>query len=338
MLGIKVSVVDWEAAKASLMDIRRKVFIEEQHVPEDLEWDDIDAACLHILAQAGDRPIGCARLIQPDASPAASATAPLAASPPTATTIPSSTVANTPAKLGRMAVLAEYRGLGVGKTLMECAEKEAISRKFPAIQLSAQCHAYGFYVRQGYSAFSKPYDDASIPHVDMLKPLDSHNHTNTSVQWYELGRDDAVIQSSSLLEAKGYLDLFLSQTERALVLCMKHLDHPLSQYTSLLDKVKSLSKNKRYFKMYILLNHGLQPGNHPLLELRDRLPSFIEIRTAKTSIPNHWVFDGLGWLSFEDHDIRCCYGDRARVHRFMEKFKYWWDHATPCKEGQELHL
>ncbi len=322
MLGIQVTLVDWCHKQDALKEIRHKVFVEEQRVPESLEWDGLDDQCLHLLATAGERAIGCARLIPPSNS-------------------------DGPAKIGRMAVRHDYRGFGVGRMLMEAAEKEALKRKFSAIQLSAQCHAYGFYSSLGYKAFSKPYDDAAIPHVDMVKPLKAPLKSQSSepllndsdaVEWYELGRDDAGIQTQSLFEAKGYVDLFLSQTERALVLCFKNLDHPLSRYTALHEKIKSLAKNKRYFKVYILLSHGLRPSHHPLVELQERLPSFVDIRIAKTSVPNHWVFDGLGWLDFEGHDVRCCFGDRARVHTFMEKFKSWWDHATPCAEGRELHL
>ncbi len=132
---------DWQIHREMLSAIRRKVFIEEQGVPEALEWDDEDPTATHLLAisLAGD-PVGCARML-PDG------------------------------RLGRMAVLPQYRGCGVGQALLESAIEWFREQCFESIRLSAQIHAVGFYEQAGFMAFGAVYDDAGIPHRDMVLKL-----------------------------------------------------------------------------------------------------------------------------------------------------------------------
>lgn len=309
MLGIKVTRVDWATHKEDLRAIREEVFIKEQGVPKELEWDDKDEHCIHLLARAGDDYIGCARLLtdHPDT-----------------------------AKIGRMAVLANFRSMGIGKVLIEQAEKVAKSESFTHIELSAQCQAFGFYSRLGYLAFSEPYNDADIPHIDMRKTLSLPSELAV-LDMYQMGKDDSLHRGSTLLQSQGYLDVFLSQTERALIFSLKDLHHPLSRYEPMLDKIKQLAKSKRYFKAYILINNGIEyDDSHPLLELHKRLPSAVEVRQSNSTIPSHWVFDGFGWLDYDENGSRANYADRVRIRQFMEKFKSWWTHADLISEDKAL--
>lgn len=136
-----VVAADWLRARAPLEYIRRKVFIEEQGVPETMEWDADDAASLHFLAlvSAGS-PIACARLL-PDGH------------------------------IGRMAVLPAWRRRGVGRALLDAAIGAARARGDATVRLSAQAHAVGFYVRAGFVAEGGAYEEAGIPHVAMLRRL-----------------------------------------------------------------------------------------------------------------------------------------------------------------------
>ncbi|WP_306388775.1 GNAT family N-acetyltransferase [Methylophilus aquaticus] len=120
--------------------IRKIVFIVEQHVPDLLEWDVADVKAIHLLVRADARPVACARVL-PDGH------------------------------IGRMAVLKEWRGRGVGAALLQYAVN--ICRELPVAQaqLSAQSHAIGFYARAGFIVCSSPYLDANIPHVDMVLKL-----------------------------------------------------------------------------------------------------------------------------------------------------------------------
>lgn len=124
--------------------IRRTVFIEEQNVPEALEMDDLDAAAIHLLAVEGGRPVGTARLL----------------------------IDGETGKIGRVAVLAERRGTGLGAALILAALDElGAIPGLTTVKLGAQLHALGFYEKLGFTTCGPVYDDAGIPHRDMTRPL-----------------------------------------------------------------------------------------------------------------------------------------------------------------------
>lgn len=137
MPEFRIVISDWSSDRQRLSRIRRAVFIDEQGVPEELEWDDDDAGAIHLLAvDADDTPIGCARLL-PDGH------------------------------IGRMAVLQSWRGKGVGRALLQKALELARAQGHVIVRLSAQTHASGFYRRHGFIAEGEEYLEAGIPHLAM---------------------------------------------------------------------------------------------------------------------------------------------------------------------------
>jgi len=129
---------------ATCQALRRVVFIEEQGVSEADEVDGLDERAIHLLATLDGAPVGCARLL----------------------------VQGETGKVGRVCVLAQARGTGLGAALMRAAVEEF--RKLPGVtqvKLGAQTHALGFYERLGFAAFGPEYMDAGIPHRDMVLPL-----------------------------------------------------------------------------------------------------------------------------------------------------------------------
>lgn len=137
-LSFAVALVRWVDEHESLQFVRRRVFIEEQHVPEAEEWDAIDALCLHALARdtARLKPLGTARLL-PDGH------------------------------IGRVAVLKEHRGLGIGAALMRAMIDAGRAQGHTTLKLSAQAHALAFYERFGFVAHGEIFLDAGIPHRAM---------------------------------------------------------------------------------------------------------------------------------------------------------------------------
>ena len=134
-----VKAVDWDSARESLRAVRRKVFVEEQHVPEELEWDEEDARSRHVLAVAADgTPIGTGRLL-PDGH------------------------------IGRMAVLIAWRNRGVGSALMNLLLRMAGESGHSVVRLHAQTHAAGFYAKHGFEADGVEFMEAGIPHVLMMR-------------------------------------------------------------------------------------------------------------------------------------------------------------------------
>ncbi|TNG02461.1 MAG: GNAT family N-acetyltransferase [Gammaproteobacteria bacterium] len=123
--------------------IRHKVFIMEQHVPNELEWDGMDDTARHTIAIThDDHVIGCARLLSTG-------------------------------QIGRMAVLPAYRNMGVGTELLSEMEKEAIQRGMRSVFLHAQTSALPFYIRHGYDEEGEIFYEADIPHKLMRKQLET---------------------------------------------------------------------------------------------------------------------------------------------------------------------
>lgn len=135
--NIVIKQTSWRSDKQALTSIRRLVFIEEQKVPVDLEWDEKDTQAIHWLAfNEMNQPIGCARLVNHH--------------------------------IGRMAVLSAWRGKGVGQALLKAAVAQCQLAGEKQVTLSAQTHAISFYEQHGFNVVSDPYLDANIWHVDMV--------------------------------------------------------------------------------------------------------------------------------------------------------------------------
>jgi predicted GNAT family N-acyltransferase len=136
-----VKPANWATDAATLCAIRLKVFVEEQNVPLELEWDGEDERCEHALAYApDDTPIGTGRLL-PDG------------------------------RIGRLAVLKEWRGQGAGSALLEYFLALAREKGFTTVSLHAQIHATAFYARHGFEAHGDQFMDAGIPHIEMSRQL-----------------------------------------------------------------------------------------------------------------------------------------------------------------------
>lgn len=145
-------VADREACFA----VRKEVFVAEQGVPEDLEYDayDTGADTVHVLAVRDDgTPLGAGRLLCGEAAAAKTGGDPSVGS------------------LGRLAVTKEARGLGVGAALVRAVEDAARARGLTAVDLHAQTQAMGFYERLGYVAYGPEFPDAGIPHRAMRRSL-----------------------------------------------------------------------------------------------------------------------------------------------------------------------
>ncbi|MDH5480229.1 MAG: GNAT family N-acetyltransferase [Nitrosomonas sp.] len=138
MFSQQIHIVNWQDQAPVLRAIRESVFIHEQQVPVELEWDEFDEICLHILAMSPQgEPIGTARLLQDG-------------------------------YIGRMAVLKEWRGKGFGSAMMLRLLEESRNQGTKEVVLNAQTSAIGFYERFGFKVTGEEFIEAGIPHVRMI--------------------------------------------------------------------------------------------------------------------------------------------------------------------------
>jgi ElaA protein len=129
---------------APCIALRRQVFMEEQGISEADELDALDPIGVHLLATVDGQPVGTARILMD----------------------------GTIGKIGRICVVPEQRGTGLGAALVNASMDYL--RKQPGVthaKLGAQDHAVGFYARLGFVATGPFYDDAGIPHQDMIREL-----------------------------------------------------------------------------------------------------------------------------------------------------------------------
>lgn len=141
-MTIDVTIGDWSAQRDAARLVRHEVFVIEQKVPLELEWDEMDAASLHaVVHDERGNPIATGRLL-PDGH------------------------------IGRMAVKAHARGRGIGSAVLQALMTEARKRGDGTVVLNAQTHAERFYVRFGFVKEGVEFMDAGIPHIRMRRCFD----------------------------------------------------------------------------------------------------------------------------------------------------------------------
>ncbi|MET9773830.1 GNAT family N-acetyltransferase [Streptomyces sp. NPDC006367] len=151
----EVRVAEDPADREACFAVRKEVFVVEQNVPEDIEYDAYDAGAVHLLAVREDGvPLGTGRLLHGAAAAARNGDGDPAVG-----------------SLGRLAVTRGARGLGVGAALVRAVEDAARARGLTAVDLHAQTHALGFYERLGYRVYGPEFPDAGIPHRAMRRAL-----------------------------------------------------------------------------------------------------------------------------------------------------------------------
>lgn len=136
----KVIADDWEQLEKDAKYIREQVFIQEQGIAPEDEWDDFDAIAVHFMVYDKEQPIATARLL-PQHS------------------------------VGRVAVLMPYRKQGIGKILMQHIIDYARNQKLHYLKLSAQTYVTAFYEALGFQMQGEVYQDCGIPHIDMILAL-----------------------------------------------------------------------------------------------------------------------------------------------------------------------
>ncbi len=141
MVTYAVRLASWRDDSAALKLVREAVFILEQGISVELEWDGLDAECIHVLAaDAMLSPIGTARLLLDGT-------------------------------IGRMAVLEDWRRQGVGSALIEQLLKEAMARQIRQVTLNAQLYVTSLYRKFGFKIVGEEFVEAGIPHVRMVNWL-----------------------------------------------------------------------------------------------------------------------------------------------------------------------
>ena len=154
-VSVEVRLAESSADRDAAFAVRRQVFVIEQSVPEELEYDELDPGADHFLALLDGVPVGAGRLTVIDSERDAD---------------PGRRGQRT-GVLGRLAVGKAARGTGLGKLLVHAIEQRSIERELTAVELHAQTHARGFYEQLGYATYGDLFFEAGIEHISMRKEL-----------------------------------------------------------------------------------------------------------------------------------------------------------------------
>lgn len=301
MTDYRVRLADWTHDLPALREVRTRVFIDEQRVPESLEWDAVDEHCVHALALAGDRPVGTGRLT-PDAH------------------------------IGRMAVLREWRGRGVGSRLLEMLLAAARRRGDRIARLNAQTHAVSFYARYGFTSAGEEFLEADIPHIGMQLDL-----ANPPPPARLSGRRSL---------AAGLTDLARSaRTEFALY--SAELASDLTDRPLLAETLRALAIDSPRARIRLLCRDArpAAQAGHPLLKLAAALPSRCAVRRLATEdeAPEEMfafadLSGGLLQPRADNPEAVISLAAPRFARGLADRFEPLWERGTPDPEARRLHL
>jgi len=281
-MAFTVREATWNNDKEALSHIREIVFIEEQNVPQELEWDDRDSLCWHVLVENNSKPIATGRL-------------------------------DKNGKIGRMAVLKEFRGQRVGLSVLNqlklIARREGIRKTF----LHAQCHAIDFYLKNGYRAIGDIYKEAGISHKNAEELLE--------------------IESFAFSDAIAFLCDSVRLANKQLSIKLSDINHPLLCHADFVSTLKNKCLNSRNFSVNILLEKT-RPNKRSdeFVRSYQRLTDKISIRIFKVKNPEadkkqFLVIDNnyIAWQTNPDYsDLRILRASN-RIKSFQENYAAAWN-------------
>jgi len=318
---IRIERVSWQTAEKELRALREAVFINEQHVPEELEWDGRDAASAHVLAyDEQGRPIGTGRLL-PDGH------------------------------IGRMAVLPPWRHQGVGSALLQALIGIARRMHLPRLELDAQTQALGFYERQGFHAFGEVFMDAGILHQRMQLALpesaSGEGDTPLGLSAQKLGESRDTLYLRSRGDNREAALRLVQQAHRSLHLFTHDLDPALFDTREFIEAVKQLAIYSTRSKVYILLKDPTAAitRGHRIVELARRISSHVFIhRAAEEDLDrsdSFMVVDETGLLR-RPHGARfegtVEFNNPGEARQLLKFFNEAWERSVPESELKRLHI
>lgn len=296
--AFRIEPVEYSTALEQLRAVRETVFVHEQGVPVELEWDELDPQCHHLLARdAAGQPIGTGRLTPEH-------------------------------RIGRMAVLAEWRGRGVGEALLDALIERARELRWHEISLHAQTSAIEFYARRGFLPLGERFMEAGIEHQSMHRLLDQPTPVETHAQ--------------ALAAVVG----IVATARRRVHIYSRELD------PGLLDQPEALAAFRRLGtrggEVQVLLQDPLTPQRAlaPVIGLSQRLPSAFRFRAIDDPVdqefPSAYVVNDLGGWYFRslghriDGETQIDGAGRARQLR--SSFEPVWERSRLCSEFRALGI
>ena len=315
--GFRVEPADYKVDFQDLRSVREPVFVVEQQVPLELEWDELDPHCRHVIARDdAHRPIGTGRLTPEH-------------------------------KIGRMAVLKEWRGRGVGEALLLALIEQARELGLPEVSLHAQVDAIGFYEKFGFVPYGERFEEAGIQHQSMrlaLAPRGRERRIGPRAR----GPSQPAQDFEGIDATREAVLQLVHYARRDLVIYTRELEPAVYSHPPIVDAIKAFAISGKGAVVRVLVQDpaAAQRTPHPLLALAQRLPTAFLLRTPQDAeelqYPSVYVAnDADGYLfrllgsRFEGDWSPALPG---RNRQLMEQFQRTWDRARPCTELRSLQM
>lgn len=313
-----VAPVDWnnEAERDACRAVREQVFIIGQNVPRKDEWDDLDATSRHVLAldEAG-KPIGTGRL--------------------------------TPErKVGRMAVLADWRGRHVGEAILNLLIEQARALGYRTLEMHAQTHAVPFYEKFGFVKYGDEFEECAIKHFNMRRELEPTAKPERAPLPPRPEVRSVAVDSRELALAET-LHL-IGDAKRELCIYTRALDPDLFESEVVLEALKRVAISGRGASIRILVQdpRAVAARGHRLLPLAQRLTSVFALRTPvqddDLQYPSAFLLNDVrGYYfrvlgnRFEGEAVNYAPGRHAQL---LEYFNQVWERSEPSEDLRQLSL
>jgi predicted GNAT family N-acyltransferase len=303
-------LADWERDEAALRAVRTTVFVKEQAVSEHEEWDGLDLECAHVVAETeAEGVIGTGRL-------------------------------HPSGKIGRMAVLAEWRSQGVGAAILRQLLDEAARLGMASVYLHAQVPVLGFYARFGFVAEGEEFEEANIPHRLMrlrLVPGDEAHDVPTGTRRVLSGKREFAAAVAEVAAVAS----------RSLAIFTPDLEHGVYDSKTFLETVKRLVLSRSHARIRVLVSDPgrVQHGVNRFLHFGRRLSTFVEFRRLPESLQDRsdafLVADGaaLVYRARSDRWEGVADTREPRMARlYLGEFDQMWQLSEHAREIGELRI
>ena len=312
----RVEPADWTTDLEALRAVREQVFVVEQEVPVEEEWDALDPRSRHVIARdTTERPIGTGRLT-PDHA------------------------------IGRMAVLAEWRGRGVGEAILKALLDQARALGYAAIETHAQTHAIRFYEKFGFEAYGDEFIECAIAHRMMRIELAAPERRVLAA--LPPKPEPRVLIADDRDQAVAAIADLLADAAHELAIYSRDLDPGLLDVPPILDAIKRIALSGRRARVRIVVQEPRKPlaGGHRLIALAHRLPSLIEFRTPEEEHDRQYasaflINDRRGYLfrtlasRNEGEGSTYAPGRHAQLREYFDQV---WERSAPSEELRKLAL
>lgn len=313
----RVDPADYTADFSDLRKVRETVFVVEQNVPVEEEWDELDPHCYHVIARDNDnQPIGTGRLTPEH-------------------------------KIGRMAVMREWRGKGVGDALMQALIDQARLRGWSEVKLNAQVQAQPFYARHGFTPYGERFMEAGIEHQAMqrsLEPMAAPERPHPAPR----APAEPLREFDTLAEVASASVTLVQAARRDIWLYTRDLEHDLYAQPAMVEAFRAYATSGRAGTVHILIQEpqNAQGAGHPLLALAQRLPSVFLFRSPSDPVdlqyPSAFLVNDRDGYLFRQLGSRW-EGDwspnqPARAKQLQEHFMRVWERSRACTELRALGI